>query len=803
VSLASLLAVGGLFYGITAGGLWEPHEVGVAELSRRIALHLLGGGDLSLPGADNSLPIRADLGRGELPFTSVALGFRLCGLSAWGGRLPLLLWALAGLVALHAALERLWDRATARYAVLILATTPLYFLQARALLGDAVTLAAFTIAWSGLSVACLASDVSPRARVGFSVIGALGLYAGFWCRGPIVSVAVPALSVGLAGVLQRPREPGARWVALGCAVTGTLALALGAPALAVAARTGEYTVLVGSQLVTPAVLPTFESSLGDLAHAACTWSAAAPLGLALLLQRREQARPAHACIDAAALGLGLSLAASAWLSPSVGALVLPGVSCLAVLIAGALRSLESGSLGSPLLGLTMAALAVVIGFDLRESPDKSMTGFGVAGATLPESLQGTAATLWLGGGLLLGVVAVLCLYERDEAGAKILERAEYARVLGALQRAYGGNVVFALLLLEAGLVGFLLLCALGERLGTMPQLDSFGSFSRKLVAFAAIGVPLSPLAVPLAMLLRDVTRWLCRGEVPFVTRAQGVLLAFAALGGAASLGFYPALARQVSPTQACERYRSLRHAKEPLGVLGVQGGAARYQGVPDAESFDDREVAFEWLTAPAAERRFLLLRQSELAELNAQYRALRHASLPILDARSSELLLASSQLRPGEVDENPLRRLVLDTAPAIQHPLHAVLGDQLEVLGYSLRSASGELQSGLTAAQPYELVVYVRVLAPLEDSSWQTFVHIDGFQRRFNVDHQPLDGKYPLRLWRPGDVLVDSTEVRLEPNFSPGPYRLYFGLFSGDRRLRVTEGPEDDDRVFGGTLQVR
>ena len=86
---------------------------------------------------------------------------------------------------------------------------------------------------------------------------------------------------------------------------------------------------------------------------------------------------------------------------------------------------------------------------------------------------------------------------------------------------------------------------------------------------------------------------------------------------------------------------------------------------------------------------------------------------------------------------------------------------------------------------------------------WKTFVHIDGLQQRFNADHDPLQGKYPLHLWRQNDVLVDSTLITLEPNFSPGPYRLYFGLFAGDRRLPVTAGPANEDRIVAGTLQVR
>ncbi len=55
--------------------LGPPPEREVAELSRRIALNLLGGHDLSVQGADNEVPTRSELGRGELPFTSIAVGF--------------------------------------------------------------------------------------------------------------------------------------------------------------------------------------------------------------------------------------------------------------------------------------------------------------------------------------------------------------------------------------------------------------------------------------------------------------------------------------------------------------------------------------------------------------------------------------------------------------------------------------------------------------------------------------------------------------------------------------------------------
>lgn len=811
VGLASLLAVGGLIWGIKAGALWDPHEVTVAELARRIALNLLGGSGLAIPGADNSVPIRADLGRGELPFTSAALGFRLLGLSDWAGRLPLALWAVVGVASLHAAVARLWNGRVALYASLVLATTPLYFLQARVLLGDAVTMATFAMAWSGLAVACLAPQVSMRARAGFALWGALGLYAGFWCRGPLVNVAVPALAVSVAALSQRTTPRAHRWFSLGVGVLGLLAFAVGCRGLALAAETGDYSVFVGSSLRSSPELTTFEAALGELVHAAFPWSAAAPLALALLLRPRDSEAPGRAAVNAGALALGLSLAVSAWLSTDLGYLVPPAVACFAVLVAAALGEIEAGRLGSPLLGFAVAALVAVIGLDLRAFPAKTLVGFALSDVTLPESLHDASGSLWFWGATVLAGSAALVLYERPstesvESAPQPFHWAEYRHLLATLQKLWNGNLVFALLVLEAALVGFLLLSAVSERLVALPQLDGFGSVSRKLVATAAICVPLSPLLPLGAMLLRDVARVAFAERVGkwrllSVSRAQGLTLVFAALGGVASLGFYPALARQVSPQEALQTYRALRRGAEPLGMIGERMEAARYQGAPNATSFDGVEPAFEWLSQPG-ERRWLVLREGDLPELNARYRASHQRNLPVLDARSSQVLLASSRFAPGERDQSPLAAVVLDRPPAPQHPVRAVLDAKLELLGWGVNATDGSPLTSVVPGTQFRFSIYLRVLAPLT-GSWQTFVHIDGLQRRFNADHDPLQGKYPPRLWRQNDVIVDTTEVTLEPNFSPGQYRVYFGLFAGDRRLPVTEGPSNEDRIVAGTLQVR
>src|SRR5690606_9090699 len=127
---------------------------------------------------------------------------------------------------------------------------------------------------------------------------------------------------------------------------------------------------------------------------------------------------------------------------------------------------------------------------------------------------------------------------------------------------------------------------------------------------------------------------------------------------------------------------------------------------------------------------------------------------------------------------------------------------RLKVLGWEIRDAAGIPASALRAGRSYELrLVYQVVGRVVED--WDTFVHIDGYGRRFNADHPTLQGHYSLALLLAGDVIVDAHFFALDPNFTPGNYALYFGLYRGDRRMPVRRGRHDDDRLNGGVVRVR
>jgi hypothetical protein len=147
--------------------------------------------------------------------------------------------------------------------------------------------------------------------------------------------------------------------------------------------------------------------------------------------------------------------------------------------------------------------------------------------------------------------------------------------------------------------------------------------------------------------------------------------------------------------------------------------------------------------------------------------------------------------------------LTADTAPKPQRKLDVNMEDKLLVVGIDIADKSGKLVETVAPGKPYKMRTYFKVLAPV-GSEWEFFIHIDGYRKRHNGDHKVMNGKYPMALWLPGDVLVDEHELTLEPNFTPGQYTIFFGLYVGDTRLKVKSGPSDgDNRINGGVLRVQ
>jgi hypothetical protein len=136
----------------------------------------------------------------------------------------------------------------------------------------------------------------------------------------------------------------------------------------------------------------------------------------------------------------------------------------------------------------------------------------------------------------------------------------------------------------------------------------------------------------------------------------------------------------------------------------------------------------------------------------------------------------------------------------MQHPVHAMLEDKIELVGYDLDLPHGDY---VGPGESFTVTWYWRALHA-SPGSWKIFLHIDGQGNRLNGDHDPVGDKYPVRLWDEGDVVVDVQELTVPANYRPGPYVMFIGMYAGNNRLEVREGPKDtENRVRAGTFMVR
>ncbi len=801
---------------LAKNGLWDPFELRSIELARRIAVGLFGA-SLELTGAPNSLPTRGEVDRGELPFTSMALGLKLFGLHAWAARLPLACFGLAGLAATYLLARRLADRRVALYSVLVLGTMPLYFLHARALLGDIVTMAGLAGATAGLAL-LLFDRATLALRAAWLALALLGLTIGLLSRGILLGVSVPLLGAALgwlvlrlAGTLERERLRDVLGVSV--LVLGAATALLGCKLLASAVAEPErYFLWLGFGVVRGAAPPTFDAVIGVLGHALFPWSALVPFALARIgtlpgsLSGPERARASGLRL-VALLTAVLGLAAWSLAAPAAGLLPFGPVASLALLVALALGDLERGAPASRALGMTSAALVVLLLADFLNLPDKTLVAFGVEGARFPESFRAAGTPWLLACGVLSALGGFVGLLEDTPAERPAFARRDYAAWLSTLRDQWHGNLLFGLCVVEAALLGFLAFGLLGERIPALARFapSDVGQSGLRLAWL----VPPLLVALPFAALvLRDVARFLAaerlRGGLRALLPSPTALALLGCLAGASalSLGYYPKLVAQLSPEGTFEAFGRLARPNEELGLLGTSSASAPYAVGRPVVTLTGIDAAYDWLVEPGA-RRWLVLKADSLNGLNSRFRARsgKSRNLPILDGRSSEVLLASNRLLAGEHSQNPLDRYLLERAPSPTHPLDANLAEQLDVLGWDVTDLDGKPVRAVVPGRRYEFVIYFRVVARIA-GTWETFVHIDGFQRRFNADHPTLDGHYPLSLWNVGDIIADRHELTLEPNFTRGTYHVFFGLYSGSRRLTVSRGTQTDDRLHGGDLVV-
>jgi hypothetical protein len=239
-------------------------------------------------------------------------------------------------------------------------------------------------------------------------------------------------------------------------------------------------------------------------------------------------------------------------------------------------------------------------------------------------------------------------------------------------------------------------------------------------------------------------------------------------------------------------------------------------------SLDSTQSSNHLATAMESSRVFFLLERGAFSRLNYRFRkkaAGKH--IPVLDDRSSQLLLASSEIRGDETSANEIERYTLreeqlEALEGIQRA-SVQLNDSLEIVGYRLAKEVFKRKEDL------EVEFFYRVKKTLK-KDYQVFMHIErpGTTHRIHGDHfimnRSPDGKekkcvgcYQTKHWMEGDIIVDAYKREIPSSTPSGTQEMWMGFYNprDKKRMRVKEFDkkvvrhDGKNRIMLGTFRVR
>lgn len=184
-AIAFLLAAVALFPRLGGFGLWEPHEIAVADLAREVAKKGSWGEIYS--------------SRPPLTVWLIAGGIKLFGTSELAARLPIALMGALGALATYFLGARLRRPRAGLFAAVVLLASPLFVFQSRQLVSDVVTSTCAAVTMLGL-----VGLAWPRGKHTLewllidSGLVLVGLGLGFLSAGLVIGVLVPLLATAIA-----------------------------------------------------------------------------------------------------------------------------------------------------------------------------------------------------------------------------------------------------------------------------------------------------------------------------------------------------------------------------------------------------------------------------------------------------------------------------------------------------------------------------------------------------------------------------------------------------------------------------
>lgn len=848
-----------LFGRIGSFGIWDPWELGAADVARDLL-----AGDLE---GERTTPM--------LSAWLVARGFGLFGVHhEWSGRLPIALAAGLGLLVVALGVRRAVDGRAGLIAAVVVGSTPLFLLHARQMMGWAPAMTAGAVVFFAALELASVDDTDPHAnrdRGIAAVVLGLGIALAVLAAGFMLGALPALLGVGVA-VVARAEAPAAMAPARRGTSVGVVLLAIGGlvvTALAVMANAEGYSSVLGG---TPrgGTPPTFEVGLEQIFHGLAPWSALVPVAFGHVLGRErvvpegDAARSTERRRELLELGApawaGFAFAAQALYCARFGQAPFLAPIALGASIAVCLRDLEKTGRGSWAAGLVAFLLAMLVLRDFRAYPVSPADGLALADVVAPEAFE---PTRWWAATLLPFALFAFFGLSRESTDKQegflrdvglegpswepkrlwnlglpiemVREQAGRGRAyllwLGFFALLLASVVIYGFLCVVLGdearpspivaaitgplaLVAVILRFALRKRVKSewLPWATWGGAcvLMAVTIAVGVLAIPgLSSLAIRVGRYLFIVPFGLVLAVAGFRTVRFGfhrlrensllpMLVAGWAVGAYASLGWSYELSQHFSPREVYDTYNALSPTHEPLGEYRVSGRAAAYYTEGETREIENEAAALDFLASES--RVWLTLRTDDLAALDRAWRTRSGHHLFVADARSARVLLATNQPVAARADENFLAAAILDEAPTPEFPVHANFDNRIELIGYDVEMP-GDDRVG--PGQRFTVTWYWRCIAPVP-GAYTIFLHGDGMGQRLNGDHEPVNGRYPVRLWSEGDIIVDEQELTVPANFPPGTYSYMIGFYSGESRLEVVEGPEDDaNRAIAGTFEVR
>lgn len=712
------------------------------------------------------------------PRPSIDLFFRLFGVGELWARLP---GALAGLMTGAFAfllLRSTVSRRTGVIAIVLLASTPLFLLNTRLAMGDSLGMAAQ--AWVG--VAAIRTSSAGRSSspiLDLTLLGA-AVAVSAAVSGVLLGPLPPLLAVSGWMIVSQDDEPRpvSRWL-----LPSTSLLLLAGVAHAVIEDVPQVSVWLGGGAL-ESNPPNWDEAAEIVFHAFAPWSAALPVAMVWALVARPS-RPSSAQRIAwiALLWIGFGFASWTAYASRYGTPTFLAVLPLAVVVSLWLSEIDEQPSPQWSAAVTVALLAGLQIRDYALYPDSALRGLAASSLSVPESQHP------LGGWVFVFSMTalVLCLFLVSSGTNR---RPDPRRTVQWLRTKWDapwpqrGWILLAASLLGVCFVFGLMCFFLDLRIASLVvRVGRIAFFAPLLLAAAILGLPW----------LRHLYGRLGSFRIfPVLAVALGA-------GAFIALSFQPALGQHFSPKPVYESYAELnKHHPGPLAAYRVPTTAARYYTEASIAEIPDRDGLLDFLASDG--QRWVVVPAEELPSIDRSYRRRTGDHLYVADARSARLLLVASNPVPNRPNQSFIARVLRTEAPHAEHVVEASYDGRIELVGYDLDLPEGDF---VGAGQAFTITWYWRVTGK-PPTGYDVFVHIDGGGLRLNGDHEPLDGRYPLKLWETGDVIADRHKLKVPPNFRSGDYVIYVGWFQGNKRLPVESGAHDgSDRVRAGILPVR